>query len=123
VMRHLGVDGYTEIVRDLLVTSDALRRGMESHDGIVTNGDPVGTILSWRSERDDLDLYALGDALESRGWFLNRLTGTGGGRPGLHVMVSPAHAAVLEDLLADVSVSYDEVLAAGTRSDNSGRYA
>jgi glutamate/tyrosine decarboxylase-like PLP-dependent enzyme len=123
VMQHLGVDGYTEIVRDLLATSDAMRRGLESHDGVVTNGEPVGTILSWRSGRDDLDLYALGDALERHGWFFNRLTGTGGGKPGLHVMVSPAHAAVLDDLLADVSASYDEVLAGGTRSENSGRYA
>jgi hypothetical protein len=38
-------------------------------------------------------------------------------------MVSPAHAAVVDDLLADVSASYDEVLASGTRSENSGRYA
>jgi glutamate/tyrosine decarboxylase-like PLP-dependent enzyme len=122
-MRHLGVAGFTEIVRDLLATSDRLRDGVASHDGIAVNGDPVGTILSWRSERDDLDLYALGDALERRGWFFNRLSGTGGGKPGLQVMVSPAHAAVLDDLLGDVSASYAEVLSSGAVSDNAGRYA
>jgi glutamate/tyrosine decarboxylase-like PLP-dependent enzyme len=122
-MRHLGVDGYTEIVRGLLATAARLRAGVEAHDGIVVNGDPVGTILSWRSESTGLDLYALGDALERRGWFFNRLTGTGGGKPGLHVMVSPAHAAVLDVLLADVSASYAEVLSSGAVSENSGRYA
>ena len=123
VMQHLGVDGFTEIVRGLLATADRLKDGLVAHDGISTNGDPVGTILSWRSELDGLDLYALGDALERRGWFFNRLTGTGGGKPGLHVMVSPAHASVLDDLLADVSASYAEVLTSGAVSDNSGRYA
>jgi glutamate/tyrosine decarboxylase-like PLP-dependent enzyme len=122
-MRHLGIDGYTAIVRDLLATADTLRSGVASHDGIVVNGDPVGTILSWRSDSPDLDLYALGDALERRGWWFNRLTGTGGGKPGLHAMVSPAHGAVLSQLLADVTSAYDEVRATGATSDNSGRYA
>lgn len=123
VMRHLGVEGYTEIVRDLIATAEALRDGVAAHDGIAVNGDPVGPVLSWRSERADLDLYAVGDALEARGWFFNRLTGTGGGAPGLHVMVSPAHGAVLGTLLDDVSSAYDEVLATGTTSGNAGRYA
>jgi len=123
VMRHLGIEGFTAIVRDLLATADLLRSGVASHDGIVVNGDPVGTILSWRSDSPDLDLYALGDALERRGWWFNRLTGTGGGKPGLHAMVSPAHGAVLSQLLADVTSAYDEVRATGATSDNSGRYA
>jgi sphinganine-1-phosphate aldolase len=123
VMRHLGLDGFTEIVRDLIATAEALRDGVAALDGIAVNGDPVGPVLSWRSERDDLDLYALGDVLEARGWFFNRLTGTGGGQPGLHVMVSPAHRSVLGPLLADVSSAYEQVLASGATSDNTGRYA
>jgi len=123
VMRHLGIEGYTEIVRDLLASADALRTGVASHEGIAVNGDPVATILSWRSVSPDLDLFALGDALERRGWWFNRLTGTGGGEPGLHAMVSPAHGAVMPQLLADVASAYDEVRATGATSDNSGRYA
>lgn len=123
VMRHLGIDGYTEIVRDLLATTERLRDGFAALDGVAVNGDPVGPILSWRSERDDLDLYAVGDLLEARGWFFNRLTGTGGGEPGLHVMVSPAHASVLEPLLADLRTAHGEALASGSTSSNAGRYA
>ena len=87
------------------------------------NGDPVGTILSWRSTRDDLDLFALADALEKRGWFFNRLTGTGGGEPGLHVMVSPAHAGVLDDLLADVVGGLRRGPLDRRHADDAGRYA
>ncbi len=123
VMRHLGMDGFTEIVRDLIATAETLRDGVAALDGIAVNGSPVGPVLSWRSERDDLDLYALGDVLEARGWFFNRLTGTGGGMPGLHVMVSPAHRSVLGPLLDDVSTAYHQVLATGATSGNTGRYA
>jgi glutamate/tyrosine decarboxylase-like PLP-dependent enzyme len=123
VLRHLGLDGFTEIVRDLIATAEQLRDGVAALDGIAVNGDPVGPVLSWRSERDDLDLYAVGDLLEARGWFFNRLTGTGGGKPGLHVMVSPAHRAVLGQLLDDVATAHREVLATGATSANTGRYA
>ena len=123
VLRHLGRDGFTEVVRDLLATTEALRDGVASLDGITVIADPVGSIVSWESTSPDLDLYAVGDALESRGWYFNRLTGTGGGPPGLHVMVSPAHAAVLPTLLEDVRASWTEVRGSGTRSDNVGRYA
>ena len=123
VLRHLGLDGFTDIVRSLLATSGTLRDGVASHDGIAVNGDPVGTILSWRSELEGLDLYALGDVLERRGWYFNRLSGTGGGEPGLHVMVSPAHGRVIDGLLDDVASAYVEVRSTGATSENSGRYA
>ncbi len=123
VLRHLGRDGFTDIVRDLLATSEAIRDGFATVDGVAVTGDPIGTILSWHSTREDLDLYAIGDAMEARGWFLNRLTGNGGGPPGLHVMVSPAHAAVLPALLADFGASRDEVHSSGSTSSNAGRYA
>jgi glutamate/tyrosine decarboxylase-like PLP-dependent enzyme len=123
VMRHLGVDGFTRIVAGLLDTTDGLRAGVVAADGVRVLGDPVGSILAWASDDPGLDLYAVGDAMEQRGWFLNRLTGTGGGPPGLHVMVSPKHAEVLDALLADLDTSVDEVRSAGRSSDNAGRYA
>jgi sphinganine-1-phosphate aldolase len=123
VLRHLGRDGFTEIVRDLLTTTDSLRVGVAALDGVDVIGDPIGSILSWQSTAEDLDLYAMADDLELRGWFFNRLTGTGGGPPGLHVMVSPAHAAVLPQLLADVEASWAQVKGSGATSSDAGRYA
>ena len=123
VLRHLGRAGFVSIVRDLLATTDRLRVGVAELDGIAVLGDPIGSILSWASTDPGLDLYAVADALEERGWFFNRLTGTGGGPPGLHVMVSPKHADVLDPLLADVATTVALARGAGTTSDNAGRYA
>jgi glutamate/tyrosine decarboxylase-like PLP-dependent enzyme len=123
VMRHLGLDGFTRIVGALLDTSDRLRAGVGEVDGLEILGDPVGSVLSWASRDPGLDVYALGDAMEARGWFPNRLTGNGGGPAGLHVMVSPKHGEVLDDLLADLRASAEAVRSAGSTSQNAGRYA
>lgn len=123
VMRHLGRDGYTAIVRDLLATTDRLHAGIDAIDGCEVLGDPVGSILGWASTDAGLDLYAVADAMEARGWFLNRLTGTGGGPAGLHVMVSPKHGEVVDQLIDDLVATTANVRGAGATSDNAGRYA
>ena len=97
VMSHLGVDGYTEIVRDLMATVAKVRTAVDAMPDVEIVGDPVGPVLALRS--DTIDLYAVGDVMDDRGWNLNRNTDP----PGLHVMLSPAHGAVADALLADLA--------------------
>jgi glutamate/tyrosine decarboxylase-like PLP-dependent enzyme len=97
VMQHLGVDGYRDIVAGLCDTTDRVRSGIEAIDGLETVGDPVGPVLAMRSDR--LDLYAVGDVMDDRGWHLNRNTDP----YGLHMMLSPAHGEQVEALLADLA--------------------
>lgn len=112
-MNYLGFDGYTEMVGRLMDTVGRLRSGFEAL-GLRVVGDPVASVLAFES--DDLDLYAVGEEMDRRGWFLNRNT-----EPrGLHVMVSPGHAAVLDRLLDDLAES---VAAAGTASSEEVRYS
>jgi glutamate/tyrosine decarboxylase-like PLP-dependent enzyme len=96
-LRYLGVDGYVEIQRDLAVTTAKVRDAVATLDGIEVVGDPIGPVLAFRS--DTIDLYAVGDVLDDRGWNLNRNT-----EPrGLHLMLSPAHGAVIDELLRDLA--------------------
>ncbi|HEX6312424.1 MAG TPA: aminotransferase class V-fold PLP-dependent enzyme [Acidimicrobiia bacterium] len=96
VMSYLGADGYTELMRDLMHTTAKVRTGIEAIPGLEIVGNPIGPVLSFRS--DDHDLYAVADVMDDRGWNLNRNT-----EPrGLHLMLSPAHAAVADELLADL---------------------
>ncbi len=96
VMSHLGAEGYTEIVRDLMATTAKVRGAIESLDGIEIVGDPIGPVLSFASET--VDLYAVADVMDDRGWNLNRNTEP----PGLHLMLSPAHGGVADALIADL---------------------
>jgi sphinganine-1-phosphate aldolase len=95
-INHLGLDGYTEIMRGLMETTEKVRAGIEAIDGLEIVGDPIGPVLAVRS--DTLDLDAVADVMDDRSWNLNRNTDP----RGLHVMLSPAHAAVADELLADL---------------------
>lgn len=97
VMRLLGADGYTAILRDLMATVEKVRAGIDGLDGIQIVGEPIGPVLALQSEA--LDLSAVGDVMDERGWNLNRNTEP----PGLHLMLSPAHGAVVDQLLVDLS--------------------
>jgi glutamate/tyrosine decarboxylase-like PLP-dependent enzyme len=96
-LRYLGVEGYSEIQADLATTTRTIRDGIAALDGVSVVGEPIGPVLALES--DVLDLYAVGDVLDDRGWNLNRNTSP----RGLHMMLSPAHGAVAEALLADLA--------------------
>jgi len=94
-MTYLGEEGYVAIMRDLMATTAKVRSGVAAIDGVEVVGDPIGPVLAFRS--DTIDLYAVGDVLDDKGWNVNRNTDP----PGLHVMLSPAHGAVADQLVAD----------------------
>ncbi len=95
-MTYLGVDGYTEIMRGLMETTAKVRDGIAAIDGLEIVGDPIGPVFSFRSAT--IDLAAVADVMDDRKWNLNRNTDP----RGLHLMLSPAHAAVADELLSDL---------------------
>jgi len=97
VINYLGIDGYTEIVRGLMEVVSKVRAAVGAIQGVDLVGDPIGPVLALQAE--SMDLYAVADAMEDRGWFLNRLTTP----RGLHLMLSPGHAAVADQLLSDLA--------------------
>lgn len=114
VMKYLGVDGYLEITRSLVDTLNRVRAGLDAMGPVDVVGDPIGPVLALQS--DTVDLYAVGDVMDDRGWSLNRNT-----QPrGLHLMLSPAHGAVVDELLADLRFAVDHH---GTSRGVGARYA
>jgi glutamate/tyrosine decarboxylase-like PLP-dependent enzyme len=95
-IQYLGADGYTGLMRGLMETTATVRGGIESMAELTIVGDPIGPVLAFTSDR--IDLYAVADVMDDRGWSLNRNTDP----RGLHLMLSPAHAAVADELLADL---------------------
>ncbi len=114
VMSYLGVAGYSEIMRDLMATVATVRAAIEALPGIAVVGEPIGPVLALRS--DSIDLFAVGDVMDDRGWNLNRNTDP----PGLHLMLSPAHGAVVDRLVADLT---DAVASHGESRGKQVRYS
>lgn len=113
-LTYLGEEGYVGIMRDLMATTAEVRAGIEAIDGLEIVGDPIGPVLAMQS--DTIDLYAVGDVMDDKGWNLNRNTDP----RGLHLMLSPAHTAVAGELLADLR---DAVAHHGESRGVEARYA
>ena len=96
ILHYLGEDGYLQKVRGILDTTQRLIDGITAIAGMKVLGKPHGSVFAWNS--DSVDVYQLGDAMEAKGWKLDRQQKP----PALHCMVTPAHAAVVEPFLADL---------------------
>jgi glutamate/tyrosine decarboxylase-like PLP-dependent enzyme len=96
VIHYLGLEGYLRLASVLEETARGMRQGIEAIPGLRVWGDPVATVLSFGS--DELDIFAVGDVMDERGWHLDRQKGP----DALHMMISPIHARVLEPFLGDL---------------------
>lgn len=97
ILNFLGEDGYLKLASRILATTDKLKDGVSKIDGLRVLGDPAMTVFAFSSEV--MDVYALGDAMEARGWKLDRQM-----KPAaLHLMVTPAHEPIADAFLADLS--------------------
>ncbi len=110
-VRYLGADGYlakAETVRD---TTRRFVEGIGSIDGLEITAPPDMSVFEFGAP--GLDIGAIGDVMDDRGWNLDRQQG------GLHVMVFPGHAAVVERFLHDLA---DAAAHHGTSRGKSAAY-
>ncbi|MET1000386.1 MAG: aminotransferase class V-fold PLP-dependent enzyme [Acidimicrobiia bacterium] len=118
VMHRLGIEGYRRLTQ---VTVDAAREmiaGVRAVPGLRVLGEPEAHVLALAAADGAIDVFALGDALQQRGWFLDRQ----GPPDSLHATVSAGNAAVIGDFVDDLRACVDEVGAART-DDRSTNYA
>src|SRR5699024_9730579 len=92
---HLGVDGYLRLTERVLDATRRFRTGIEAIDGLHITHDPDMSVFEFGSSVHDIS--AVGDVMDDRGWNLDRQQG------GLHLMVSPAHDAVVDRFLEDLA--------------------
>ena len=97
LLRYLGDDGYTEIMRGLLETTRRLREGVCALPGLAILGDSIGPLMSFTSTRDDI--FSIADVMDERGWHLNRVHNPS----GVQMMIAPIHGAHVEEFLADLA--------------------
>ncbi len=113
-VNHLGQDGYlrlTEVVRD---TSRRFIDGVNAIDGLATLPAPDFSVMQVAADPgvgQPLDIGAVGDVMDDRGWNLDRQQG------GLHLMISPYHAKIADEFLSDLAA------AAGTQETSRGKAA
>ena len=119
VMQHLGVEGYTGLTQTVLDNADAMRAGIRAIDGLTVLGDPTYHLLAIAPDADadqPLDIFAVGDALQRRGWFHDRQSPP----DNLHATVSNTNTGVIDEYLAALRDAVDEVRGASTDDRTTG---
>lgn len=113
VMHHLGEAGYLTRAQSILDSTATMQAAMRRM-GLTVLGEPVAGVFAFNS--DKVNVYELGDAMDARGWKLDRQMNP----PALHVMVTPAHAGpVLEKFLADLEDCHSKLKAGEPAPDGS----
>jgi sphinganine-1-phosphate aldolase len=98
-MTHLGEEGYLRLARRVLDATTTFLEGVHSIDGLRVTSDPDMSVFEFGSDPDStvpVGIEAVGDAMDDRGWNLDRQQG------GLHVMVSPGHDKVARSFVEDL---------------------
>jgi sphinganine-1-phosphate aldolase len=108
-IHHLGTGGYLRLARRVQEATRRFRTGIEAIDGLAITGQPDLSVFEFGSPVHDI--AAVGDGMDDRGWHLDRQQG------GLHLMLSPYHAEVADDFLADLAE------AVATAGESRGRAA
>jgi glutamate/tyrosine decarboxylase-like PLP-dependent enzyme len=108
---HLGAEGYLRLAGQVREATRRFRAGIEAIPGLRITGAPVLGVMEVSS--DDIDLAAVNDVMDDRGWHLDRQQG------GLHLMLSPGHVAVADAFLADLA---DAVASHGPSRGVEARY-
>lgn len=108
VIHYLGEDGYLRLADKTMKAARALIDGINAIPGLKVLGAPVASVFGFTTE--DIDAYALSDAMEMRGWKLDRLQRP----PGLHAMISPSHGPLVEEILRDLRECTETIRREGT---------
>jgi sphinganine-1-phosphate aldolase len=103
LLNYLGEEGYMRLARTMMETTRALIDGINAIPGLQIRGKPDMSVMAFGS--DLMDVYALGDAMDARGWNLELLQKP----PNLHLVVTPAHRDAVGPFLADLREAAEEV--------------
>ncbi|MGB5284407.1 MAG: hypothetical protein WBN29_07835, partial [Polyangiales bacterium] len=82
--------------------TNRIRVGIESIDGLRVMGNPQMTVLAFDSS--EVEMFAVGSKMDARGWHLDRNQFPS----ALHIMVTPAHAEVADQLIDDLRLAVEE---------------
>lgn len=104
-MQAMGQEGYLEHTRKALQAHTRLKRGIAAIPGLRTIGSEHTLLLCWGSADKAIDVYAVADQLEDKGWHVDRQQNPA----SLHLTVTSLHLPVVDQYLADLAEAVDHV--------------
>ena len=104
-LQAMGVDGYLDLTRKALTAADTLKGAVANIDGIKVIGSEHCTIVTWTSTSADVDVYAVADQLEDKGWHVDRQQ-----HPAcVHCTLTANHLPIIDSYAKDLAAAVDFV--------------
>ena len=94
--------GYLRLARRVLAATEGFLAAVDQADGVRAEPSPAMSVFQIAVDPDSdrpVDIEAVGDRMDERGWNMDRQQG------GLHVMLSPGHDKVAELFGSDLQAS------------------
>ncbi len=107
VLQYFGKAGYRTLARDTLDAVKQLKAGVENIPELEIMGTPKGPLFAFRSTSPEVNIFAVGDQMDAKGWQVNRNQFPA----GLHAMVTAQHLKVVDQYLADLAAAVETVKA------------
>lgn len=115
-LQYFGRSGYRELAARTLQAFTRMQDGVRAMPELRVLGAPHGPLLAFGARDKAINIFAVGDQMELRGWHINRLQ-----KPdGLHAMITAQHLDVVDDYLRDLRASVDAVRADPSLADKGG---
>lgn len=106
-LQAIGEEGYLKITETIIDTTQKLMQGIESIPELKIIGRPIASLFAYESTSKDVNIFAVGDQMEERGWQIDRLQMP----EALHAMVTPGHFEIVQKYIADLKASVEHVKA------------
>ncbi len=112
-LQYFGEAGYRDLAARTQQAFTRMRDGVKAMPELQVLGDPCGPLLAYGARDKSVNIFAVGDQMEHRGWQINRLQ-----KPdGLHAMITAQHLAVIDDYLHDLRAAVAAAKADPTLAD------
>jgi len=97
-LQYFGIDGYKKLAAETLEAVNKLKDGIRNIPELEVMGNPQGPLFAYQSCDSSVNIFAVGDQMDTKGWKVNKNQ-----KPdGLHAMVTAQHLKVVDEYIADL---------------------
>ncbi|MFQ3244461.1 MAG: sphinganine-1-phosphate aldolase [Arenicella sp.] len=117
-LQYFAIDGYKKLADETLQAVNKLKHGITSIPELEIMENPQGPLFAYKSRDANVNIFAVGDQMDGKGWKVNRNQ-----KPdGLHAMVTAQHLKAVDEYLIDLKAAV-EIVKANPELANQGQAA
>ncbi len=101
----LGQNKYLENAKKLSEIVQRMKEGIQAIPELEIVGEPQGPLFAYYSKSPEVNIYAVADLLEEKGWHIDRQQ-----KPAsIHFMINPLHEKIVDEYLSDLKEAVSRV--------------